>query len=526
MKALRHVSLFALCGLLAAALLQGCASLPARRPVPPTHAIQDVASTQLARIAAQNAAPGAAELSGFRLLPEAPFSFNARIALASRAEKSIDAQYYELRNDGVGRQFLRELRDASLRGVRVRLLVDDLYMSGADELFIALAAYPNVEVRLFNPLPARSGSLLSRIAFSMHEFGRINHRMHNKLFIVDNSFSVSGGRNMADEYFMQDGQTNFIDMDVLASGPVVQEQSAAFDLYWNSEQVRPVDQVVSFDLSPGQARQRFDQWVGGAGHGLPENERDALGRTSVASQLDAGKLDQVHAKAQVLVDDPAKLMRKSIEERFQGSVTQRTLGILETARSHLFITSPYYVPGEVGLAQIKRQRQSGVAITVVTNSFAATDEPLVYAGYARYRLAILKLGVVIYELSPTLSQRSGRLGDFGKTTGRLHGKTAVIDDKRVFVGSMNLDARSAVLNTEIGLVIDSPEIAADINRIVSIDGFTSAYLVRAGPTGGVEWVEQDGNGRASAVHKDEPETSWIIEIKNWLLSPLVREELL
>ena len=204
--------------------------------------------------------------------------------------------------------------------------------------------------------------------------------------------------------------------------------------------MRPIDQVASFDLSTEQARQRFDQWVGGAGHGLPENERDALGRTSVASQLDAGKLDQVHAKAQVLVDDPAKLMRKSIEERFQGSVTQRTLGILETARSHLFITSPYYVPGEVGLAQIKRQRQSGVAITVVTNSLAATDEPLVYAGYARYRLAILKLGVVIYELSPTLSQRSGRLGDFGKTTGRLHGKTAVIDDKRVFVGSMNLDA--------------------------------------------------------------------------------------
>ncbi len=170
-------------------------------------------------------------LSGFRLLPEAPFSFNARIALARRAEKSIDVQYYELRNDGVGRQLLRELRDASRRGVRVRLLVDDLYMAGADALFSSLAAHPHVEVRLLNPLPARAGSLLSRIAFSMHDIVRINHRMHNKLFIVDNSFSVSGGRNIADEYFMQDGQANFIDMDVLASGPVVREQSAAFDLY-------------------------------------------------------------------------------------------------------------------------------------------------------------------------------------------------------------------------------------------------------------------------------------------------------
>lgn len=516
-----------LCRLLVAtALLGGCASLPAPIPMSPSYAIQDVTSTRLARIALKTALPDAPELSGFRLLPEAPFSFNARIALASRAEKSIDVQYYELRNDGVGRQFLRELRDASLRGVRVRLLVDDLYMGDADELFSSLAAYPNMEVRLFNPLPARSGSLMSRIVFSLHEFGRINHRMHNKLFIVDNSFSVSGGRNMADEYFMQDGQANFIDMDVLASGPVVREQSAAFDIYWNSEQVRPIDQVASFNLSPAQARRRFDQLVEGAGYGLPENERDALGRTSVARQLDDGRLDQFHAKSQVLVDDPTKMMRRHFEERFQGSVSQRTLAVLETARSHLFITSPYYVPGQIGLAQIKRQLQSGVKITVVTNSLAATDEPLVYAGYARYRLEILKLGVVLYEVSPTLSQRSGQLGEFGKTTGRLHGKTAVIDDKRVFIGSMNLDGRSASLNTEIGLVIDSPEIAADFNRIISTDRFTSAYLVRIGSRGGVEWIVQDGNGMVTAIHEDEPETSWLIQFKNWMLSPFVGEELL
>jgi len=520
-------SFFALGSLLTvAALLGGCASLPAPMAVLPAHAIQDVASTRLARIAAQNALPDAAELSGFRLLPEAPFSFNARIALANRAEMSIDAQYYEVRNDGVGRQFLRALRDASLRGVRVRLLVDDLYATDADELFSSLAAYPNVEVRLFNPLPARSGSVLSRIVFSMHEFGRINHRMHNKLFIADNSFSVSGGRNIADEYFMQDGRANFIDMDVLASGPVVRDQSDAFDIYWNSEQVRPIDQLVPLNVSAEQARQRFDQWVSGAGHGLPENERDALGRISVARQLDAGKLDQIHAKSQVLVDDPSKIMRRRIEERLQGSVSQRTLAILETARSQLFITSPYYVPGRTGLAQLKRQVQAGVKITVVTNSLAATDEPLVYAGYARYRRDVLKLGVVIYELSPMLSQRSGRLGDFGRSTGRLHGKTVVIDDNRAFVGSMNLDGRSASLNTEIGLVMESPDIVADFNRIISTDRFTSTYLVRLGASNGVEWVEQDSNGMAMAVHHDDPETSWFIKINNWLLSPFVREELL
>jgi putative cardiolipin synthase len=259
---------------------------------------------------------------------------------------------------------------------------------------------------------------------------------------------------------------------------------------------------------------------------LAANERDALGRSAVARQLDDGTLDQFQARGHVFVDDPAKIRHGRFEDRFRGSVTQRTLAALETARSSLFITSPYYVPGEIGLAQAKRQIERGVRITVVTNSLAATDEPLVYAGYARYRRELLKLGVVLYELSPRLSQRSGRLGEFGTTTGRLHGKTAVIDDERVFVGSMNLDGRSASLNTEIGLLIDSPELARDINRIISIDGFTSAYQVRLGPTGSVEWVERDASGRILAVHTDEPETSWLVQVKNWLLSPFVREELL
>ncbi len=515
-----------LCLPIAAALLGGCASLPAPVAVAPSHALQDVAATRLARIAHDNASPDGPGLSGFRLLPEAPSSFNARIALARRASRSLDVQYYDLRNDGTGRQLLRELRDAAQRGVRVRLLVDDLYLGDAGELFGTLAAHPSIEVRLFNPLPVRSGALPARLVLSLHEAVRINHRMHNKLFIADNSFSISGGRNIADEYFMQDGKTNFIDMDVLATGPVVRAQSDAFDRYWNSAQVRPIEQVTPPTRPPEQAVLRFDELVRGDARGLPENERDALGRTPVAGQLDAGVLDQSHARAHVFVDDPEKIRRGRFEERFAGSVTQRTLAELETARTSLFITSPYYVPGEIGLAQVRRQVERGVRITVVTNSLAATDEPLVYAGYARYRKRLLELGVVLYELSPRLSQRSGVLGEFGLTTGRLHGKTAVIDNERVFVGSMNLDGRSASLNTEIGLVIDSPALAADFARIISADGFASAYQVRLGPTGSVEWVERDRNGQVIKVHTDEPETNWLVQMKNWLLSPWVLEELL
>ena len=170
---------------------------------------------------------------------------DGRLTLARRAARSLDVQYYHLQNDSVGLQFLRELRDAAKRGVRVRLLVDDLYTGSEDELFCSFAAVPNVEVRLFNPLPSRGGGVGSRIVASLHEFSRINLRMHNKLFIADNRFSISGGRNMAEEYFMRSTEANFIDMDVIAAGPIVREQSQVFDRYWNSSVVYPVQEVVA-----------------------------------------------------------------------------------------------------------------------------------------------------------------------------------------------------------------------------------------------------------------------------------------
>ena len=206
------------------------------RPTSPT--------TKLAQIAAANTPEDKRALSGFRLLPAGDQAFDARIALARRAEKTLDVQYYLIAHDASGLQFLRELRDAAARGVRVRILVDDLYANGQDELLAALAAHANVEVRMFNPLPVRNGGLASRVVFSMHQFSRINGRMHNKLFIADNAFSVTGGRNIADEYFGRSEPANFIDMDILATGPVVRELSNVFDRYWNSEHTYPVQSLT------------------------------------------------------------------------------------------------------------------------------------------------------------------------------------------------------------------------------------------------------------------------------------------
>ena len=512
----------------ACAALAGCATLPARAPVPAVQAYDDVSNTRLARVAAAATPADKRGLSGFRLLPEGETAFNARISLARRAEKSLDVQYYVIQNDDVGQQFLRELRDAARRGVRVRLLVDDLYTAGEDELLAGLAAYPNVEVRLFNPLPVRSGSFGTRVLFSLHEFGRINRRMHNKLFIADNSIAVSGGRNIASEYFMRNAAANFVDLDVLSSGPVVRELSRVFDSYWNSDPVYPISAVVRQAAPPEVAQRRFDELVRGAASHVPERPHDVLGDTPVAPQLDSGELTQIFANAQVYADTPAKASGQLATGRPAPTVTDQTLALFGQARNEVRIVSPYFIPGQRGMAMMKAvgATDENGRITLVTNSLSATDEPLVHASYKRYRLDMLKAGVRIYELSPQLSRQSGRLGNFGRSFGRLHAKAAVIDVRWTVIGSMNLDARSALLNTEISLAIDSPELAQTVVRLAEETLASGAYRLRLAPDGErILWVHTGADGK-EVVRDDEPDDNWPLRLKLWLLSLLVGEELL
>ncbi|HEV8314892.1 MAG TPA: phospholipase D family protein [Burkholderiaceae bacterium] len=505
--------------------LAGCTSLPPRAPIAPEPATSDVADTQLARIAAAALPIDQPGLSGFRLLPEGETAFNARIALARRAQKSLDVQYYLIQNDEVGHQFLRELRDAAARGVRVRLLVDDLYTAGEDPLLEGLAAHLNVQVRLFNPLPTRAGSFFGRLLWSAHEFGRINHRMHNKLFIADGSFAVSGGRNIGDEYFMHSAAANFIDLDVLSTGPVVRELSRAFDRYWNSERVYPIASIGTERLPPDEARARFDELVGRAAASIPERPRDVLDNPAVAHELDSGTLTLTLANARVLADSPDKVAGVS-EESSAQTVSAQTVRVFAAARDEVNVASPYFIPGERGMAIMRAATQANGRITLVTNSLGSTDEPMVYRGYARYRLAMLKIGVRIYELSPSLARRSGKLGNFGRSLSRLHAKAATIDRKTIFIGSLNLDARSARANTEMGLVIDSPELAATMSRLFTAGLVTGAYKLRLAPDGEhIEWVETDADGRQT-VHSTEPDDDAWLRLKLWLLSPFVSDELL
>jgi len=493
-------------------MLSACASLPGEVQRPASEAIVDVAATELARAAAQATPDDQRHLSGLRLLPSGPQALATRVALARQAQRSLDVQYYLVAADQTGRQFLRELRDAAQRGVRVRLLIDDLHVSEQDELLAGLAAHSNVEVRLFNPLPVRGHSFETRLLWSLHDFDRVNRRMHNKLFVADNSVAVTGGRNIANEYFMRAESANFIDMDVLSIGPVVRGLSEVFDRYWNSEQAFPIESLLGAG-SRDDARARFDAWVDAAtepgGAELVENFADAASYR--------------FAPVNVFADDPAKASGSGATA---NNAMDSTLLMLRSARSEVMIVSPYFVPGERGIKLMQAAIDNGIQVSVMTNSLAATDEPLAYWGYVRYRAAMLKMGVSLSELSPVAERKFDMLGDFRSSYGALHAKVAVVDRRWLLVGSMNMDGRSARSNTEVGLVIDSTELAAASMALMQQRWFSSRYRLRLADAGdGVEWIDADADNTV-VVHQAEPHVSWFKRLRLGVMSLFVSEELL
>jgi len=546
--ALHHVELARwLCAaaMVAVSLLAGCAALPGDVHRVASHARTDVGDSALARIAAASlaAADGAtsetADISGVRLLPGGDQAFDARIALAQAARHTVDAQYYVVADDTSGRQFLRELRDAAERGVRVRLLVDDLYTGGEDEMLAGLAAHANVEVRVFNPLPVRSGGLRTRVLLSLHEIGRVNRRMHNKLFIADNSFAITGGRNVADEYFGRSKPANFIDMDALLAGPAVRALSASFDAFWNGPLSYPFEAIAAGGrAAPAPARERFAALVRDLGRFVPPaDEPDALGRRPVGAQLAQGRIELVPAKVRVVADavvqgPSAGDAGGSLEEATgpqgrEGAVMAANLDLFRAARSEVLVVSPYFVPMPRMIDALTHANREGARVSVMTNSLATTDEPLVHYGYARYRSALLQAGAMLYELMPASephpawSDTEGGRGSLG----RLHAKLAVVDRRWFYVGSMNMDRRSAHCNTELGLIVDSPALAGELADLIQRVRMPASFTVSEAPRrGGLQWSFLR-EGRRWVLHR-EPESNWAQRLRWSVLSLVVSEDFL
>jgi putative cardiolipin synthase len=345
-------------GLLAVALLTACGTLPATVERPVSAALTPSPDSPLVRIA-QTSTPDLA-LTGFRLMPVGFYSLDARIQLANRARHSLDVQYYLIANDRTGRLVLRTLRDAALRGVRVRLLVDDLYTVGADAMFRNLAMFPNVEVRLFNPFCCGRDGIASKYLASLPDFGRLNHRMHNKLFIADGAMTVMGGRNIADEYFTRSATGNFVDMDILVVGSAVDRLAGIFDEYWNSRQAYPVQSVVQGPGSREEAQRDFDRLVddGEQMKSLPLSPVDILGYGPIGEELDEGRLGLVWGTAVAFADQPEKVTALSAEAARSMSVQMDIMDRIAKATGEVVISSPYFVPRTFWCAAVRRPRKA------------------------------------------------------------------------------------------------------------------------------------------------------------------------
>ena len=517
----------------AVAVFAGCAGLPRDVQRPPSQAIAASADTDLGRIALASA-PDRTR-SGFRLLSWSAQSLAARIELIRRAQVSLDVQYYVIHDDETGRHVLRALRDAAERGVRVRLLVDDLYTAGTDPLLLGLSAYPNVEVRLFNPFPMGRDSLSARLTLSLFDLGRVNHRMHNKLLVADGAMAVAGGRNIGNEYFMVSGLANYIDLDAFAVGPIVVKLAALFDQYWNSDTVFPVRSIAVPEGTDAEQRARFEALTdparGAPPAPAPKYAKDIIEQRNVEEELAEGRLDLHWAEAEAFADSPEKVLgqarRAPTDRREPKTVRQGLMRELLLSRREVLVSSPYLVPNPEVIEDIREGRLWGVQITVITNSLASTDEPLVHAGYQRYRHAMLDLGVQLYEVVPSQVSRSKDLGTFGQSVGRFHAKAAAIDGEVLFVGSLNFDPRSEKLNTELGLFIRSPTLAAHLMHLGHLVTSQAAYRVRlAKDKSSLEWVLPSPAGGAETVLTSEPDTGFFERLWLQLIGPLVPEDVL
>jgi putative cardiolipin synthase len=501
--------------------LGGCAGLPPAQPHEPSHALLADGRTPLAQIAQaalQSAQPQGP--TGVLPMPLPSDALDMRLGLIEKAQVSLDVQTFHLANDVVGHQMLRGLRDAARRGVRVRLLLDDFHTLGSDALLLGLVADPHVQVRLFNPFVSGRDSSVGRWMALASDFKRLNHRMHNKLFMADGAFAIVGGRNLADGYFQRDADANFIDFEALAMGEVLPSLAAIFDQYWNSAEVFELQRIASSGSTATELREALDAQ-------LPKSAPATA--LALAERLPGYLSTVVGLKATAFADAPEKLHR-SPQAGFAGTALARSIQEFFNARSELMLFTPYFVPGAEGMQGLKQARDHGVAVRVITNSMAATDEPLASMAYERYRVPLLEMGVELYEISSVQVQRdASQRALFGSSRARLHAKMAMVDRQTVLLGSINLDQRSATTNTELGVVFHSPELTQRIMAFFnarSREEVKGSYQVQLKPDhSGLRWVALLGGGRTE-VHDEDPEFDGWMRARLWLMSQLVPESLL
>ena len=501
-----HASLWRTISAVTLAALAGCATVDFDYPKPESYAIEGNSDTFLDGLIQpyEDTHPGQ---SGFILLTDGIDALAARLYLATQAQKTIDAQYYLITDDSIGYVFVGALLDAADRGVRVRLLVDDIQTAGYDTGLAALDSHPNFEVRVFNPFAHRK----LRFADGITSFSRINRRMHNKSFTADNEASVVGGRNIADEYFGARSDVNFGDVDVLGIGPVVREVSNMFDTYWNHESAAPIPAFADMPENPEQALSELRAKI--------ILETEVLRKSVYAEAL----LEDYRAYTGVAMekftwaefdlawDSPDKVYKKVERQGDLQRITSKLKESIDSAQSNLILVSPYFVPRKRGEEYLLELAARDVEVMVITNSLAATNHTIVHSGYAPSRKKLLRGGIELREVRFSAGLDGIERGGTGAELATLHTKAFVVDCHDLFIGSFNWDPRSAYINTELGVIIKSPELGSKLcNRIESVID-EKTYDVILNEKNDVRWV--DRSNQEEVIYTKEPDTGWWTRFK-------------
>ena len=601
--------------------LTACGGLPQHVERPTSFALPAGVPTTLRQITLDHAdsksrPPGA---SSFMLLSSPQDAFTSRLALVQQAQKTLDLQYYAIHADASSERLLRGIVAAARRGVRVRILLDDFHSTGRNALVMRMAFEPHIEMRMFNPVAGSRASPIGRLWSSLTDFSRVQQRMHNKLFLADNVMGVTGGRNLGDAYFGFSDAANFVDMDVLAAGPIVQDMSRSFDSYWNNERAYPVQSLITREeldrlrtqvlQDDGSNNHSGDEDVTGdaaapARSGATQAARNVSGNGSVADNssnsneragssrpmppdgeprpaaggptqeqrervwrakpMDLARAGFVWAPAVLMADKPTKIplddpaasassdapgqspaapgstpeapepKTGAIPTTSDGdTVVDGVLKLIGLARSELLIISPYFVPGDDMKAAFAKARARGVRVRILTNSLASNDAPIAHVGYARHRQELLDRGIELYEMR---SDAAGLRSAFGSSAGAaggepaqdsramLHSKVMVIDGRLLVIGSMNLDLRSQLQNTEIALLIRSAELSGQAAAQIESAMRYNAWRLEHDAQGGLRWIAPEGSGLPDAT--TDPNTSLGLRLILKLLGPLAPDQLL
>ena len=501
----------------------GCSTLPKHtiESIPETTLQVDTTQTTLAQII-QPLQEQHPELTGYLVLFEPLEALSARLRLIDKAEKTLDLQYYIWDNDKVGALALHALIRAADRGVRVRLLIDDNNAKSTEGIFLALAQHPNIEVKLFNPYRFRKYRALDM----MLDLKRINRRMHNKSFIADHQVALIGGRNMTNQYYNVSDNYQFSDVDVMLVGSAVKDISHSFDEYWNHEYAYKVQEVVkqsAHRLSYDSLKQQLDEHYKRI---TVQNYLDLTSNSQAIDSLMSRDIPLDWVKAEVVKDSPDKIKSKAKKkEHLNFQLIQH----LEQPEKNVDLISAYFVPEKKGAKMLTDLAEDGIKVRVLTNSFKANDVAVVHAFYGKYRQDLLEHGVQLYEFLPALDKndldrhtealaKKAKVNLKGLSRSSLHAKLMALDEKQVFIGSFNFDPRSAYLNTEIGVLLNSPPLARAVHTTMDENLSKYAYKLVLDANKKITWQRQTPQG--PVIYTKEPRMKWWqragIKMLSWL----------